>query len=633
MAPLHYHWEWFVGAQAAQVWPLISDTDRLNRVIGLPPVDWREETLPDGGARRMGSFRVTGLYFEWEEHPYQWREGQAFTVLREYTRGPIKVQEIALRLERVGALDVRPGETENGTRCIWDVKLEARNPLLVPVMRMIAADLVKGLEALHKRIDQQMRGGPVMAFPPETVELRPEAPARLATIAQELQKIGYAADWVARLVDHVRTASTMDCMRMRAFALADSWDLPRVPVLKMFLHATRLGLLDLSWDMVCPHCRGPKESGSNLDAVKEEAFCSSCDVSFETDFSKSVELTFHPNPAIRQVDVQVYCIGGPQNTPHVVAQSLLAPGAADRWDLFLAPGAYRLRCPDAKATGMVEVVRGTAALGKAGMATVEFGPDGFPADTVAVAGSEVRLEIRNTRPGKHLLLLERTAWADHVVTADFVGTLQEFRTMFSDQVLAPGVKVKVASLAFLFSDLKSSTAMYEEHGDARAFALVRDHFDVLEAPIAREGGAIVKTIGDAVMAVFPDPASCFRAGLAIQREITEYNRKSGDVPLIVKLGAHVGPCLAVNLNEKLDYFGTTVNVAARVQGESVGEDFVLTEAMTGDPGVARLLAGTPFEAEEYQMTLKGLSGAFKLTRLWPLRTTMVVQSAPASSPV
>jgi class 3 adenylate cyclase len=121
------------------------------------------------------------------------------------------------------------------------------------------------------------------------------------------------------------------------------------------------------------------------------------------------------------------------------------------------------------------------------------------------------------------------------------------------------------------------------------------------------------------MAVFPDAAGCLSAGLAIQAGIARYNREAGDVPLIVKLGAHVGPCLAVNLNERLDYFGTTVNIAARVQGESVGDDYVLTEAMTADPGVARLLAERPFEADSYEIALKGLSGAFRLMRLWPLR--------------
>ncbi|MBM3266890.1 MAG: hypothetical protein FJZ01_04500 [Candidatus Sericytochromatia bacterium] len=629
MPPLTFHWEWEIGASAAQVWPLISDTDRLNRVIGLPAVDWREEKLPGGGARRMGSFRVKGISFEWEEHPFQWRAEQGFSVRRAYVRGPILVQEIAVRLERIGALDQPAGGAGGTTRAVWDVKLEPRHPLLVPLMRFIAADLHRGLDQLHGRIDQQFRGSAVVAFPPEEVELQPEAPARLARAAAELQRLGLPADAAARLIDFLTTASLLDVQKMRAFSLADRWGLPRVATLKLFLHATRLGLLDLSWDMVCPHCRGGKQAGDNLSDLSEAAHCTSCNVDFETDFSRSVELTFHPNASIRQVTQQVFCVGGPQNTPHVVAQTLLEPGESAAWDLVLAPGAYRLRSPDAGSQATVEVFKGPRA---ATPTALELGAGGFAAPEAAVPGPECKLAVRNTAPGRHLVLLERTAWADHIVTADFVGTLPEFRTLFSEQVLAPGVKVKVARLAFLFTDLKSSTAMYEEQGDAKAFALVRDHFKVMEAPIAAEGGAVVKNIGDAIMAVFPDAASCFRAALAIQHGITEYNRTSGEVPLIIKAGAHVGPCLAVNLNDALDYFGTTVNVAARVQGESIGEDFVLTREMVEDPGVARLLAETPWEADRYAVQLKGLSDAFELTRLWPLRLESGVAAGLTSEP-
>jgi class 3 adenylate cyclase len=619
MAALSYHLEWFVGAPAQRIWPFLSDTDRLNRTIGLPSVDWREEAMPDGGARRVGSFKVKGVYLEWEEHPWEWRESQAFSILRTYLKGPLKRQAISVKLQRVGALDRTDGGTEEGTKVVWDLELEPSHALLVPLLRFIASDMVKSLEALHKRLDEQLKGFPVVIFPPETVELTAAAVARTATIAQQLQKQGFSAIAVDRLIDHVKTASALDCQKMRPFALADQWDEPRVTMLKLFLHATRVGLLDLSWDMICPHCRGSSESGDNLGDLAENAHCTSCKVDFEADFSRSVELTFHPNAAVRHVDVQVFCIGGPQNTPHVVAQSLLPAGGAARWELSLAPGAYRFRSPDAQVMGAFEVTKG-AGRGP-DVTTVVLGPDGFAEESLSAVGPDVRLEIKNSTGKKHLVLLERTAWADHVVTADFISTMHEFRTLFSEQVLAPGVKVKVAvaRLAFLFSDLKSSTAMYEEQGDAKAFALVRDHFKVLEDPIAAEGGSVVKTIGDAIMAVFPDAASCFRAGLAIQSGITAYNAKSGDIPLIVKLGGHVGACLAVNLNDKLDYFGTTVNVAARVQGESVGEDFVLTEAMTQDPGVAEVLAQGAYEADVYDMQLKGLTDTFKLTRLWPLQ--------------
>ena len=122
-----------------------------------------------------------------------------------------------------------------------------------------------------------------------------------------------------------------------------------------------------------------------------------------------------------------------------------------------------------------------------------------------------------------MLILERADWGNEGVSAALVTSLQEFRTMFSSQVLAPGLGVSVRNLTLLFSDLKDSTAMYERVGDSPAYARVRDHFGIMGEAIAEHNGAIVKTIGDAVMAVFSVPADAVAAALAIQEGIARYN--------------------------------------------------------------------------------------------------------------
>ena len=91
-------------------------------------------------------------------------------------------------------------------------------------------------------------------------------------------------------------------------------------------------------------------------------------------------------------------------------------------------------------------------------------------------------------------------------------------------------------------------------------------------------GAVVKTIGDAVMASFGDPANAVKAALAMQARIADHE-------LVLKLGVHVGPSVVVNLNDRLDYFGSTVNMAARLQGQSQGGDIVLSRAVADDPAV------------------------------------------------
>jgi class 3 adenylate cyclase len=146
----------------------------------------------------------------------------------------------------------------------------------------------------------------------------------------------------------------------------------------------------------------------------------------------------------------------------------------------------------------------------------------------------------------------------------------------------------------MFTDLKGSTALYERIGDAAAYHLVRDHFAFLAEQVRVHEGAIVKTIGDAVMAAFADPVDAVKAALAIQGRVARFNADhavKGGVAIAIKLGLHKGPCIAVTLNERLDYFGGTVNMAARLQGRSVGGDIILSDALMVEPEVKALLAG------------------------------------------
>jgi class 3 adenylate cyclase len=184
--------------------------------------------------------------------------------------------------------------------------------------------------------------------------------------------------------------------------------------------------------------------------------------------------------------------------------------------------------------------------------------------------------------------------------------LPEFQRLFPSQRLLPDESLDVQRGALLFTDLAGSTAIYAQRGDPRAYHLVRLHFDALFRVADASGGLMVKTIGDAVMAAFATPAAGLRAALGMQRAVTELNaaaRLGSDERLILKVGLHSGPCLAVTLNDRPDYFGTTVNIAARVQGLSRGGDVIVTEAVRADAEAGALL-GAALESET--VGLKGI---------------------------
>jgi adenylate cyclase len=224
------------------------------------------------------------------------------------------------------------------------------------------------------------------------------------------------------------------------------------------------------------------------------------------------------------------------------------------------------------------------------------------------------LTLQNETGTEQLLLLERMAWNDQATTAAEVTALQMFRDLFAAEALRPGEQISVGTLTVLFTDLRHSTQLYREIGDATAFGRVMNHFDVLKKSIAEHDGALVKTIGDAVMAVFRCAADGVVAMLEVQRVLAE--PADGGLPLKLKAGLHTGPCIAVTLNDRLDYFGSTVNLAARLEGLSSGSDVIISRSVYEDTQVRELLESKRLSAEEFDMPLKGFDDQrFELWRI------------------
>jgi class 3 adenylate cyclase len=236
------------------------------------------------------------------------------------------------------------------------------------------------------------------------------------------------------------------------------------------------------------------------------------------------------------------------------------------------------------------------------------------------------LRLHNETRREQLFIFEHMAWSDQAVTAAEVTSLQLFRDLFANEALRPDAQISVGSLTVLFTDLRDSTRLYREIGDAVAFGRVMGHFDVLREAVVAEDGALVKTIGDSVMAVFRRPLAALQAILNAQEALTKRTMGSS---LVLKAGIHHGPSIAVTLNDRLDYFGSTVNIAARVQNLSEGDDVVITSAVRDDPEVRQwldkqegVLALQPFEAK--------LKGVENQVYLW--RITRQIQHEDAKTP-
>jgi class 3 adenylate cyclase len=193
------------------------------------------------------------------------------------------------------------------------------------------------------------------------------------------------------------------------------------------------------------------------------------------------------------------------------------------------------------------------------------------------------------------------------LTAKRLLSNQTFRDVYRTDTIDVDQRLKITSLTFLFTDLRGSTELYERVGDLAAFDLVKTHFSILNEIVAAEAGAVVKTIGDAVMATFPTPDRAVVAAMRMRDAMQRLNKERGNEDLLLKIGIHEGPCIAVSLNERQDYFGQTVNIASRVQHLATSREIFATGSVLEDPRASDLLAERGLKPMSHNVMLRGIT--------------------------
>ncbi len=587
-----------LGTSPEEVWRFVSDTDRTNRVLGARPVAY---TPIEEGASTSARFVATtsaGLFtLTYEELPFEWHHARDLRVVRKMRGGLLESYSFAWSL-RPSAVAV------GGTRVEITLELLPRYNVLRPAIWLEGRTTMGRLLAFAASIDAHVRSGAPSPF------AQPRSPVDEALLGDGVAALGQQgipADLCRRLGGFLRDASDADLVRIRPFELADAWKEDRRAVLRAMLHGVPAGLFELRWAIVCPSCRTASEMAASLEEVKAEGHCQMCDIRFELDLDRAVEATFVPHGAVRRVEPRLFCIAGPSRTPHVLVQANLAATEARTFAAPSDPGRYRVFARGG-ASGSIEVEAGApaeaeVAIGESGVLPVEIHV--APGGTIAIANA--------TDQGRHVKL-ERLAYANDAATAHHVSTVEEFRRLFSRDILKRGTPLKVARVTILFSDLTGSTALYSKLGDAAAFRFVDDHFDVLRQALSRHDGVVVKTMGDAVMAAFSDPRACLNAAIDVLREFDEFRRTTDHGPLVgLKLGAVAGPCYVVTANSALDYFGQTVNVASRVQHLAGAGELVVPYDLyvaAGEERRRQLRMTERFEAK-----VKGVDAPLDLVRL------------------
>ncbi len=584
-----------LASAPADVWPLITDTDRANRlVVGTSNVYRPIETGAKSSARFVVETSAAGFSMSYEEAPFEWTLNKSFSVYRRMRSGPLVAYIFGIQLEP---------SSDGGTTATVRLELQPRHWIFRPIAQLRGNGIAANFARLCGEIDTHLRDNAPSPY------LKPASPAneeRLQFAQRELPKRSIEPKVVEAVVDLLRNGADADLVRIRPFQLAHDRGLDGRETLRALLHAVTLGIVELRWALVCPSCRTANDQVASLADIGAESHCQLCDVSYGIELDRAVEATFVPHPSVRAVPNQMFCIGGPWRTPHVIVQAVVdhaksraleAPGEAGRYRLFARGGAVV----------SLEVADDAPAACSARLEGGAFSPG----ELRIAPGGKVTVENASGEP-LHVKI-ERLGYATLAATAHVVTTLSEFRRLFSKDLLKPSTPLKVASCAILFSDLTGSTALYTRAGDAAAFRLVDDHFDVLRKVIDDHGGAVVKTMGDAIMAAFVEPVTCVRAAISCLHAFETFRAEAENGELTgIKLGLYAGPCYVVTANDAIDYFGQTVNCASRVQhcaemGEIVFEEDVYAQLPEADKAKLRLV-------ERVETHVKGVEHALRLVR-------------------
>lgn len=595
-----FNWSLDLKSSPEALWPFVADTNRFNHDTGLPAVTPVLDA-PDApaGTRRM-RFSLLGISVEWDEYPFEWVFPQRFKVRRMYRRGPFA--EVRVEAEMIA----REGGGTRLNYCAWFVPAW---PVIGDLIILWQIGLVSRFAFLRafRTYDQIVQRGGSHFDIAGPARFAPGGRQRLVAARDSIIEGGHQAiferlNW---LLEH---ADDLALQRLRPYQLADLWNLPRRAVLETFLRAARAGVLDLRWELLCPMCRGAAESRTSLAELHNSSHCPSCNIDFSVNFDQQVEVVFRPNPAVRLIpETYQFCVAGPHSKPHSLLSARLMTDEQAHSRLNLENGRYSLR-----ASGLPGELPVTVAADGTASLAIEIYPEGWPEGELRLA-PQPELHLKNQTGFPQLVTLERTAWRDDAATAADVTSLQVFRDLFSREALRSGEEIAIGSVTLLFTDLRDSTRLYRQIGDAPAFGRVRQHFELLEQAITAEGGAVVKTIGDSVMAVFRQPVAALKAIKAAHATLL---RLEGKPSLAIKVGLHSGPCIVVTLNERLDYFGSTVNIAARLPGLAEGGEIVFSGEIKNDPEVQAWLRQNYPEPVWFQSQVKGYDQPFDLWRMW-----------------
>ena len=527
-------------------WPYIADTSRTNSLLGLPEMIFEEKN-----GKLFGKTRYAGIQHEWEEVPWQWRRPEELISVRLYSKGLGSMVRGIFYLEESG---------ENRTNVHIYFGWVASGLFGALFLKIGTGRIKSGFANVLKQYEKEIQSSKtkkpaaLTTIEKPVIDLEDKARAIVDQTRKTWDKQAIPAEVSEALVRIVTRWDDVDLYRIRPLSLADQLGLDSREVIRAFLYGCQTGLFNLTWDVICPHCRGVREEKGSLMKLDARGSCDVCDIDFDATGEDSLEITFHVSPSVRDVKKQFFCSAEPARKPHIILQDHLLSGEERNVNLQLDSGRYRARLQGSQSFFWLQSddLSGIQRYRWEAGATSTGEP-------VSVITRPV-LELKNSDSKALTFVVDRSDADNEVLRPGDLFALPDYRLLYPDERLPGDLKIDIGVQTILFTDIVGSSKMYNELGDTGAFKRVRDHFASIGEVIESGKGAIIKTVGDAVFAVFGNQVDAYRAALELRKRFA-----STDAAVQIRISLHTGPCLAVNLDTGIDYFGNTVNLSAKLQ--------------------------------------------------------------------
>lgn len=474
------------------------------------------------------------------------------------------------------------------------------------------------------------------------------APINERVLEEKLAALEKVRSWSPRVISKLeallRSSDDFPLFRINPVQFAADKSVSAAEAIDLFLYASKLGLFQMNWQLLCPGCGSVVKSFGTLKTLDSHLDCTLCQINLNANLDDFVAITFTVSAAVRDIaynrpetlsiddfyfkfqfsrEAFLPIPGEPRfnDAFRTLVKALLyvEPGETKTLELDLGPGMLVGVDRANHSEFFVKVTPGGAAdASRAAFKIVGGSPE--PKE-LEIAPGRTTLEIENRSERRCALALAHFPAGyksvgvrfDPFLSGSRLLTTQAFRDLFHAETTRGREGLGVKDITVLFTDLKGSTALYDRIGDLKAFSLVQQHFDRLGKVVQDHSGSVVKTIGDAIMASFLNPSDAVSAALQMLAEIEKFNAEYGDRELVLKIGIHKGASIIVTLNDRLDFFGQTVNIAARVQACAGAEEICITEDVYAYPGTRDILAARVVTAET--AVLKGIQDTMRVYRV------------------